>query len=225
LHAAAIAEELGMRSIVVPPLPGNFSALGLLIADVRRDFVRTRVSATAKTSLAEVQSTLQALAREGETELDAAGFPPQRRRFQASLDMRYVGQSFELSVPVALDVQRLEQIEAGFRSVYAARYGAATDAATEIVSYRLAAWGLTDKPALPVLDRSACSRKGAVCGVRMVIFGGAELQVSVFDRDRLPTGLALEGPALVEEDGSTTIIPPGWEAELDPIGCLVFRRS
>ncbi len=74
LHAAAVAEELGMRTVVVPPLPGNFSALGLLIADVRRDFVRTRVSATATTSVAHVQEALRELMRDGEVELAAAGF-------------------------------------------------------------------------------------------------------------------------------------------------------
>ena len=104
LHAAAVADELGMRTVVVPPLPGNFSALGLLIADVRRDFVRTRVSATAKTSVEDVRSALRDLVRDGEAELTSAGFAADRQRFAASLDMRYAGQSFELSVPVALDV-------------------------------------------------------------------------------------------------------------------------
>src|SRR6185312_12977482 len=88
LHAAEVAEELGMQTVVVPPLPGNFSALGLLIADVRRDFVRTRVSQTASTDVADVRSALQALVEEGEEELSGAGFPPERRRFSASLDMR-----------------------------------------------------------------------------------------------------------------------------------------
>src|SRR5690606_5703540 len=75
LHAAEIADELGMRTVVVPPLPGNFSALGLLIADVRRDFVRTRVSQTSTTEISEVRAALQDLLQEGEEELAAAGFP------------------------------------------------------------------------------------------------------------------------------------------------------
>ena len=104
LHAAEIADELGMRTVVVPPLPGNFSALGLLLADVRRDFVRTRVSATSKTSIGEVRAVLEELMRNGAAELAADGFAADRLRFAASLDMRYLGQSFELSVPVAADV-------------------------------------------------------------------------------------------------------------------------
>jgi N-methylhydantoinase A len=225
LHAAAIAEELGMRTVVVPPLPGNFSALGLLIADVRRDFVRTRVSATATTSVADVQEALRELMRDGEVELAAAGFVPARQRFVASLDMRYAGQSFELSVPVAMDVGSIEQIERAFGEIYAARYGAATGRAIEIVSYRLAAWGLSDKPQLPAIERTGCSLDAAVCATRPVVFGGAERQVAVFDRDRLPPGQPMNGPALIEEGGSTTLVPPGWSAELDAVGCLLMRRS
>jgi len=224
MHAAAIAEELGMRTVVVPPLPGNFSALGLLIADVRRDFVRTRV-ATAKASVASLRATLSELRRDGEDELASAGFPPGRRRFAASLDMRYVGQSFELSVPVALDLESIEDVERAFNAVYAARYGAATDRMIEIVSYRLAAWGLSDKPTLPPVDRPGSTLDAAVTGTRSVIFDGAELQVKVFDRDRLPPHQPLAGPALIEEGGSTTVVPPAWTAELDRAGCLLLRRS
>jgi N-methylhydantoinase A len=99
LHATAVADELGMRTVVVPPLPGNFSALGLLIADVRRDFVRTRVSATAQTSVEDVRSALRDLVRDGEAELTSAGFSSDRQRFAASLDMRYAGQSFGCPCP------------------------------------------------------------------------------------------------------------------------------
>jgi N-methylhydantoinase A len=225
LHAAAIAEELGMRTVVVPPLPGNFSALGLLIADVRRDFVRTRVSTTTTTSVADVQEALRELMRDGEVELAAAGFAARRQRFAASLDMRYAGQSFELSVSVAMDVGSIAQIERAFSEIYAARYGAATGRAIEIVSYRLAAWGLSDKPQLPAIERTGRSLDAAVCATRPVVFGGVERQVAVFDRDRLPPGQPMNGPALIEEGGSTTLVPPGWSAELDAVGCLLMRRS
>jgi N-methylhydantoinase A len=225
LHAAAVADELGMRTVVVPPLPGNFSALGLLIADVRRDFVRTRVSATANTAIEHVRITLRELVRDGEAELASAGFAPERRRFAASLDMRYAGQSFELSVPVAIDVGSIAEIERAFGEVYAARYGATTGAAVEIVSYRLAAWGLSDKPELPAIDRAGRSFGAADCGTRAAVFGGRELQVMVLDRDRLPPGQSVAGPVLIEEGGSTTVVPPAWTAEPDAVACLILRRS
>ena len=128
LHAAGVADELGMRTVVVPPLPGNFSALGLLIADVRRDFVRTRVSATARTGIADVHAVLQELVRVGRVELTSAGFTPGRQHFAASLDMRYSGQSFELSVPIAIDIDNIEKIERAVREIYVARYGAESGA-------------------------------------------------------------------------------------------------
>ncbi|HJU31230.1 MAG TPA: hydantoinase/oxoprolinase family protein [Hyphomicrobiaceae bacterium] len=225
LHAVDVADELGMRTVVVPPLPGNFSALGLLIADMRRDFVRTRVSAAAETSAEQVREALRALLRDGDAELAAAGFAPERRRHAASLDMRYAGQSFELSVPVALDVPDMGRIVRAFHEVYAARYGAATHRAVEIVSYRLAAWGLSDKPSLPGITAQARSMERAAAGTRAVVFGGEERPVNVFHRDRLPAGHVLAGPALIEESGSTTVVPPGWSAGLDTAGCLVLRRG
>ena len=139
--------------------------------------------------------------------------------------MRYAGQSFELSVPVALDVDGMGPIERAFGEVYAARYGAATGAAIEIVSYRLAAWGLSDKPQLPAIDQAGRSLETSVTGTRVVVFDGREQQLPVFARDRLPPGIAVKGPALVEEDGSTTVVPPGWDAALDAAGCLILRRS
>jgi N-methylhydantoinase A len=225
MHAAATAEELGMRTVVVPPLPGNFSALGLLIADVRRDFVRTRVSATAATTADEVRTALAELVRQGEGELAVAGFPPQRRRFAASLDMRYAGQSFELAVPVALDVNEMDVVERTFADVYAARYGAARASAIEIVSYRVAAWGHGDKPALPAVDRAGATLDSASTGMRSAIFADIARDVPVLDRDRLPPGAPMAGPLLIEESGSVTVVPAHWVAELDRFGCLVLRRA
>jgi N-methylhydantoinase A len=225
LHAAAVAEELGMRTVLVPPLPGNFSALGLLIADVRRDFVRTRISATAKTAMGDVHANLGALLRAGEAELESAGFAPDRRRFAASLDMRYAGQSFELSVPVAIDVASIGEIDRGFGEVYARRYGATRNATIEIVNYRLAAWGLSEKPQLPAIARGTRTLATAESGMRAVVFDRRERQVKIFDRSRLPVGQIVAGPVLIEEAGSTSVVPPGWNAELNAIGCLILRRA
>jgi N-methylhydantoinase A len=223
LHAAAIADELGMQTVVIPPMPGNFSALGLLLADVRRDFVRTRVCPTADLQVSDLRATLRELVQQGEAEL--ADFPPERRRYAASLDMRYLGQSFELSVPVSLEVEEIAIVERMFNDVYAARYGAATKRPIEIVSYRLAAFGLIDKPELPAIDAAARRLVCARTGARGAIFDGIEHQVPVFDRERLPAGESLQGPVLIEELSSTTVIPRGWSARLDRLGGLVVSRG
>ena len=224
LHAAEVADELGMRTVVVPPLPGNFSAFGLLVADSRRDLVRTRVSLTRDTAPAEIGERLRELVRQGAAELADAGFPPERQRFEASLDMRYSGQSFELSVPVPLEVETIETVEARFAKVYAARYGGTTAAAPEIVSYRVAAWGLSEKPVLPEITAEGRSLAAAAAGTASIVFGGQELPVPVLRRDGLPPGPTVTGPALIEEAGSSTVVPPGWTAALNRTGCIVLRR-
>ncbi|BBK33150.1 N-methylhydantoinase A [Stella humosa] len=225
LQAAAIADELGMRTVVVPPMPGNFSAFGLLVADVRRDLVRTRVRAIDDLTAADLRAMLAELLADGEAELEGAGFPADRRRFAASLDMRYAGQSFELSVPCATDVTDMAGIVTAFEAVYAARYGGTTTAPIEIVSYRIAAWGLSDKPTLPPIEDAGRTLAAADLGTRPVVFDGVEQPTPILDRDRLPVAHPIAGPAIVEEDGSSTVVPPGWSVELDRIGCLVLRRG
>jgi N-methylhydantoinase A len=225
LHAAHVAEELGMRTVVIPPLPGNFSAFGLLIADMRRDFVQTRVSLTSAVSPETIRAILQDLVAQGRRELTDAGFEPERMRFAATLDMRYSGQSFELPVSGPLDVPDIASIERAFEKVYIAQYGATTQAQIEIVNYRIAAWGLTDKPTLPAITMEGRSMEAAVCETTSVVFGGAETKTQVLDRDRIPPGSPVPGPALIEEGGTTTVVPPGWSAEMDALGCLVLRRN
>jgi N-methylhydantoinase A len=225
LHAVSIAEELGMRTVLVPPRPGNFSALGLLVADIRRDLVRTRVGTTAATPIADLRATLAALRDEGAAELDAAGVPEADRRYETTLDMRFTGQAFELSVPVPLAPASMAEVEEAFRAVYAARYGAAPQGNAEIVSYRIAAFGATPKPLLPPVDAAGRSAVAARQGSRAVVFGGTAIDTPVLARDLLPADTPMPGPAIVEEDGSCTVVPPGWSLRLLPQDVLVLERA
>jgi N-methylhydantoinase A len=224
LHAAFIAEELGMGRVVVPPMPGNFSAFGLLVADVRRDFVRTQVTRTAGLGVAGIRAILAEMRDEAGSALAEAGFGRDRQRFEARLDMRYAGQSFELAVPVAFDIASIDEIERGFREVYEARYSHATDDPSEIVSYRVAGYGIVEKPALPRIEGAGRSLEAALKGRRPVGFGGKAVETPVYDRDRLPPEERVPGPAIVEEGGSTTVVPPGFTGRLDAIGCLILER-
>jgi N-methylhydantoinase A len=225
LHAAAIADELGMRTVLVPPMPGNFSAFGLLVADIRRDLVQTRLSPTAETGIDMIRAMLRRLADAAASELVAAGVAPERHRFTAALDMRYAGQAFELSVPVPFDIVDINAIEARFRAGYAARYGAAGDGPSEIVSYRVAALGTVDKPQLPPLDPARRSLGAARIGDRPVWFEGNAMPAAIFERDRLPREARVRGPAVVEEPGSTILVPPEWTARLDRLGILLLERQ
>ncbi len=225
LHAAEIAEELGMRTVLIPPTPGNFSAFGLLVADIRRDLVRTRVGTTAATPLSDVRDLLDALKRDAAAELEAAGVPEALRRYEATLDMRFTGQAFELAVPLPAELADMAEIEAAFRAVYAARYGGAPEGVAEIVNYRLAAFGTTAKPELPALDGAGRSLEAAHLGRRTVGFGGARIEMPVLARNRLPSGVTLPGPAIVEESGACTVVPPGWTLRLLPQDVLVLERE
>ena len=225
LHAAEIADELSMTTVLVPPMPGNFSAFGLLVADVRRDLVRTRITQTATAQVATLRGVLQELAAAATAELHEFGFPAERHRLQASLDMRYVGQAFELSVPVALDVADIATIERAFGDVYAQRYGGAADGQTEIVNFRVTAWGLTDKPVLPRPGGAGRGMADARLGSRQVVFNGVAHETPLLARQALPVAEIISGPAIVEEAGSSTIVPPGWNVMLDPHGILLLRRQ
>lgn len=224
LHATAIADELGISTVLIPPMPANFSAFGLLAADLRRDFVRTHVSATAETPIADVRAMFATLQQTGEAELSAAGFGSGKQRLEASLDMRYIGQAFELSVPVSLDVSSMETIEAAFRKVYAARYGTAPGSGSEIVSYRLAAWGMTDKPELTPAGTTQ-QDTAAPATSRTVVFGGVEHDTAVHARSALAIDQPVPGPAIIEEPSAATVIPPDWTAHLAAHDCLVLERA
>jgi len=112
-----------------------------------------------------------------------------------------------------------------FEAIYVARYGGTTTAPVEVVSYRVAAWGLSDKPELPPLDVAGRSLAAAAIGSRDVVFDGRWMPVPILDRERLPVGEEVAGPAIIEEEGSSTVVPPGWSATLDRIGCVVLRRG
>src|SRR5438132_1382024 len=149
LHAAFIAAELGMSRVVVPPMPGNFSAFGLLVADVRHDEVRTRVTRTAELELAELQRLFGELTARARARLAEDGFAPAAMRVQASLDMRYVGQAFELSVPFEAGLAAMKDVDRAFYTAHEARYAHATAHPVELVSLGLSAYRVGAKPALP----------------------------------------------------------------------------
>jgi N-methylhydantoinase A len=224
LHAAAIAEELGMPRVLVPPMPGNFSAFGLLVADIRRDFARTRVSPTRTISADRIRATFADLVATATAELADAGVAADRMIFEGSLDMRYTGQAFELSVPIPVDVASTDLVEQRFRAVYAARYGEAPDGATEIVSYRIAASGITEKPDWRPLTHDGRGGAAAVKAMRRIAFGGAWHECPVYDRRKMPLGVPITGPLVIEEAGSTTIVPAGWTARLDAHGSILMER-
>jgi N-methylhydantoinase A len=223
MHALALAEEIGIPRVLVPKHPGNFSALGLLASDVKHDDVRTRVGALAERwpRLDELFGDMEAGARR---QLALDGFAPAQQRLARSLDLRYRGQAFELNV--ALGGGSLTDVEAAFHRHHEAMYGHANPEATiELVNARLTAFGVVAKPAAERHAAPRASLEGALIERRGVWFDGAARECPVFERERLPEGAALAGPAIVEEFGATTVVPPGWRGALDVHGNLRLERG
>ena len=222
LHAALVAHELGMSRVIVPPLPGNFSAFGLLVADVRHDYVRTRLLPTRETPFEDVSAVFAELRKEATVRLAAEGFAEDRIRYDARLDMRYVGQAFELAVPFEEAFGAIDDVERAFRVVYERRYAHATDDPAEIVSFRLSAYGAAQKPRLPHRTRGG-TLADARTGTRPVAFDARFADTPIYARDRLPSDVVVDGPAVIDEAGSTTLVPTDWRARVDALGNLALE--
>lgn len=226
MHAAQVAEELHMERVLVPLYAGNTSALGLLCSDLRRDYARTvmrPLSGLGADAMAEVWRELQGQA---DADLAADGFGAAARRFERSLDLRYVGQAFELNLPLEGERPAPEDIAAAFHQRHAQRYGHSDpQGAIEVVNLRLSAFGTVSTPTLRPVAATASSLGEALLERRLVYFGGSEVSCPVYQRERLPEGAAFDRPAIVEEFGATTVVPPGWGVELDRLGNLLMQRG
>jgi N-methylhydantoinase A len=209
--------------VVVPWAPGNFSAFGSLIGDVRRDYVQTRLLPTRGTAFADVAAIFAALEREAVDALTEEGIGAERITTRRTLGMRYVGQAWELLVRVPDEVDSIETLEEAFHQSHERRYGHKNDGAVEIVNFRLTALGAIPKPALP-RPRSAGSVAEARRTERPVYWDGAFVTTPVYERETLARGARFSGPAIVEEMGATTVIPPTWSAAVGDWGELILER-
>jgi N-methylhydantoinase A len=224
LHAAPIAAELGMARVIVPPLPGTFSAYGLLAADRRHDFSRTEILPLAGATLADVEAILRPLREAGAAELAAEGFAPDAIRIEAQIDMRYQGQAFELTTPLSAGAASIDDLIAAFEQLYEQRYAHADSGPVEAVAFRVSAFGRIETPPLE-MPEVAGTLGEARSGSRRCRFDGADLETRVYRRELLPAGAAVSGPAVIDESGATTLVPPGFTALRETGGALVLSRE
>lgn len=227
MHAAALADELEISEVIVPWAPGTFSAWGMLHTDVRHDLVRTFYSALDSTSPEQIDDVFTELEAQGRAILEEEHVPEDRMRFIYSADMRYVGQEYFVNIPVErgngfsqADIARMTEL---FHSTYRTRYGHATPGAPlEIVNLRVAALGLL---AGRVQGFQPQEETELVRETRKVIFDGEPVDTLILRRDVLPIGATFEGPAVVEEQTATTVVPPNWAGHVDHLGNLILRRK
>ena len=228
MHAALIAEELEISRILVPPWPGTFAAFGALISEQRHDLSRTHTLQTRHATDAEIEAVFSALEAEGRALLIAEGASPDSVEFKRALGMRYLGQSWELEVEVPDGARSGAELEAAFEAVHERRFGHRAGGAAEIVNFKLAVLGRMSRPELPRWEPAGNGvhpEKPAGQERRPVYFGGEFAQVPVHDRERLPAGAVLEGPAIIEETGSTTVVPPGWRATVRTLGDILMESE
>jgi N-methylhydantoinase A len=157
-------------------------------------------------------------------QLELEGFAAPQQRILRSLDLRYRGQAFELNVALGADGLALDAIEAAFHRQHLGAYGhASPEAAIELVNARLTAYGLVPKPSGERYRSAGASLDDALVARRPVWFDGAPHDCPVWERERLPERGAFHGPAIVEEFGATTVVPPGWHGVIDEHGNLRFE--
>jgi N-methylhydantoinase A len=225
LHAAGVAEQLGIERVVVPRYPGTTSAQGLLLSDIRHDFVATFLQGSDELDPDEVERIYAALEREGRERLRREGIPDQAIEFSRSVDARYRAQTHELNVAVEqrpFSGEALRRLLVRLRDQHRSEFGHAPEGnePVELVNLRVGAIGLLDHPAA---GSGAGTRSASPGTARDVYLDERWQAATVWMREELVEGQAIDGPAVVEQLDSTTIVPPRWTATVDRLGDLVLR--
>ncbi|MCL4371515.1 MAG: hydantoinase/oxoprolinase family protein, partial [Chloroflexi bacterium] len=217
LHAVTLADELHLKGVLIPPSPSVLSAFGLLAADFRRDYTRTAIAMLKDDP--PINTIFRSLREQAEMEFGGYGAPVEELAFTYSLDVRYSGQAFELQVPVEqsdLLSRPAEAIQERFQEQHARRYGHAGDPRQiELVNYRLLAVWPQELPGVQELGSSLSTPEPEM---GEVMIGGRLLSCPFYQRAELGRGARVLGPSVIEEDTSSTVVPPGWSALIDGIG-------
>lgn len=236
VHAASVAEELGMTRIFVPPRPGAFSALGLLCTDIVHDYVRSELRPMELVPPEHAEEVFQELEARGVAELKEEGIAPDGARFERELDVRYTGQGYELRVSLdglaasgGLSADDMEAARNRFDDHHEKIHGhAAKDRSVEIVSYRVRLRVAVPKyEPVPVSDVTEVPAPAeSVKGTRVVYFTADEAtETTLYERDALPIGARIDGPAIVEQFDSTIVVPQSWVGRIDGFGNLILSRE
>ena len=223
MHATALAAELNIPKVVIPANSAVFSAWGMLMSDLRRDYVRTQPTVMTKGNAGDISSILAEMEREAYSAYEAENIKKELVYFERMLDMRYEGQEHTVRIPIpsgAISSDGISELAQRFHSAYERKYTYRLENGIEIVGFNLVAYAAIDRPAL-----SSISSDGELSAAekekRRVDFdeqGVAE--AAIYDREKLPAGAEFSGPAIVEEAGSTTVVFPGQNVTVDQYGNL-----
>jgi N-methylhydantoinase A len=225
MHACAVARQLGMRRVLVPPSPGVLCALGLIVSDLRTDFSRTRLSRLDRVSAGALDAAFRELEDEARRWAERSGFRASDVRLVRAADMRHARQNHELAVAVPSRLGRdgLPRLERAFHAAHERAYGyAAAAEPVEAVTLRVTATVPVAPPRMPELAARGGTLRDARTGTRRVWFArGGFVACPVYARVRLPRGARVRGPAIVEQPDATTVIEPGDVGRVDRFGNIL----
>lgn len=221
LHACEVAREMDMHSVIIPPSPGTLCSLGLLMADTRFDFSRTKIMDATVENLPAAEAIFRELEVEGDAMLDREGIAADARAFEWALDMRYDRQNYEITVPLkgrGLDGEALKAAIEDFHVAHKRAYGYRNDSGRiKLVSFRVSAIGTIEKPSLREHPAANGAPAPAPFDRREVLFAGERKYIGtgVYHRGDFRPGMRLSGPAIIEQMDTTIVIPPRWTARVD----------
>jgi N-methylhydantoinase A len=225
LHACEMAQDLQIPRVLIPAVPGVLSALGMLVAAPTKDYSRTVMAGEDEWRVASgewLQEQFVPLEARAISEMMAEGHDEASLVLQYSLDMRYIGQSHELTIPLTSLSAPLAPL---FHQAHEARYGyQQPETGIEIVTVRLTAVAPVTPPQLPQNPPGSADAAAAIIGEKAVWFEQKAISTKLYDRAKLQSGHRFVGPAIVFQYDTTTVVPPGWATAVDPFGNLLLTQ-
>lgn len=228
MHAAMLATELNIPTVLIPAGAGVGSAMGCVVADFRHDYTQTHIGKSLDLPLQQLQKLFKQLERKALAQMEKEGLPPDRTVLLRSLDMRYAGQGYELEVAVPagpITDETIPKVESSFRAAYRTAYGYEPEDPTEVVTFRVVAVGNLPQLELPAQQPSGKNGSHAIKGTRPVYFDGLYQETTIYDGHKLQSGNSLLGPAIIEQRESTTVVLPRQQAVKGGQGEVLIRAA
>jgi N-methylhydantoinase A len=227
LHAARMARDLGMAGVVVPLYPGVFSALGLIMSDVKHDYVLSRLRPLDELTPTDVEAVFAELTWRAREALRRDGFAEDKIRIDRALDLRYAGQGYEISLACTqAEVTALAILRKKFDAEHKTQFGhMAPEEPVEVVSYRVRGIGLVPPVEMPKFAKQGFELADALRETRPVRFDGKTIPCPVYQREKLDVGASIRGPAILDQFDCTTVICAGQVARVDEWKNLIVTEE
>lgn len=230
LHAADLAEELQIKEIIVPQYAGVFSALGMLMSDLRRDLIRTDVTVVNEQNIGRINKLLKSIEDDAIKSYKADNVNKKEITFSYFVDLRYRGQEHYVKIPLTenkLTKANLGKLIASFHKDHLKRYTFQLDVPVELVNFHLVASVKVNKPLFPKLKaHTNSSARSALYDKRMVDYDAfGKMEANIYDREKLKPNMTINGPAIIAERSTSTVLPPKYNLKVDTWGNLIIKRK